>query len=571
MSYQILAHKYRPQTFDDVIGQETVTRTLKNSIKNGRVANAYIFCGPRGVGKTTVARLVSKMLNCENPLKDGPCNKCAQCREINSGSSIDVLEIDGASNRGIDEIRTLRENVKFMPSAGKFKVYIIDEVHMLTTEAFNALLKTLEEPPPHVKFIFATTESHKVLPTIMSRCQRFDFKRIPPKLTYERIMFISGQEKIDIDEKAALLIARSSDGSLRDGLVILDQMISFSDGKISRDDVLELLGMVHRESIFRLSLAIIGNDPVKVALLIDELINSGKDPVFITNNLIGHFRDLMILKTAGNPTADMAFSKDELDEMKGHAGKVSLEETLYILQNLSQCLLQMKGTLFTRAPLEITLIKLTRRGDVLAVRDILDRLEKLPVNTGEKPFDPAEPAASPPAADFKKSTGPAMTDEKERVEERMTRAQGPAGDGLDENTGPDEEDPLNDEKLLWESVLNYVKSRKMSVYTFLSHAKPVEFNKKRVILGFGQNHGFNKEVLEAKDNKDLIKEGILNVLGVSPKLEFKVLEFLGGSSEEGTVSRKKAAKIKESLNPHIQKVIDVFGGHIIRDNMEGNR
>jgi len=191
MSYQVLAQKYRPQVFDDIIGQEVVARTLKNSVTRGRVANAYIFCGPRGVGKTSVARLVSKALNCEEAAEKSPCNRCVSCEEITKGNNMDVLEIDGASNRGIDEIRALRENVKFSPSRGEFKIYIIDEVHMLTPEAFNALLKTLEEPPAHVKFIFATTEAHKVPPTIMSRCQRFDFKRIPPGLIFDRVMMIA--------------------------------------------------------------------------------------------------------------------------------------------------------------------------------------------------------------------------------------------------------------------------------------------------------------------------------------------------------------------------------------------
>ncbi|MFC1480614.1 DNA polymerase III subunit gamma/tau, partial [Candidatus Omnitrophota bacterium] len=346
MSYQVFAQKYRPQTFDDVIGQEAATRTLKNSVIRGRLANAYIFCGPRGVGKTSVARLLSKTLNCEMPPEKSPCNLCSSCREISQGNNIDVLEIDGASNRGIDEIRALRENVKFSPSKGKYKVYIIDEVHMLTQEAFNALLKTLEEPPAHVKFVFATTAPHKVLPTIMSRCQRFDFKKIPPKMIYDRVMDIAKKEKIDIDEKAALLISRSADGSLRDSLVILDQMVSFSGKKILPDDVIELLGMVHKDRIFELSDAVIDNDPGRVTRILDELINSGKDPVFVTNGLISHYRDLMILKTTGAPTSDMAFAADELEKLTQQLGKLSLEEILYILQNLSHCLTLMKGTMF---------------------------------------------------------------------------------------------------------------------------------------------------------------------------------------------------------------------------------
>ena len=273
MSYQVLAQKYRPQTFDSVIGQETVTRTLKNAVLKNRIANAYIFCGPRGVGKTSVARLLSKAMNCEQPPEKAPCNKCASCLEITQGNNIDVLEIDGASNNGVDEIRALRENVKFAPSKGKYKIYIIDEVHMLSQGAFNALLKTLEEPPAHVKFIFATTESHKVLATIMSRCQRFDFKKIPPSMIFDKIMDISKKEKINIDKKAALLIARAADGSLRDAIVILDQMVSFSGDKITSSDVVELLGMVHKDKMFDLSSAINEKDPGRVAKILDEKIH----------------------------------------------------------------------------------------------------------------------------------------------------------------------------------------------------------------------------------------------------------------------------------------------------------
>ena len=555
MSYQVLAQKYRPQTFEDVIGQEAVTRTLKNSILQGRIANAYIFCGPRGVGKTSIARLLSKILNCEKPMDKRPCNECYSCREISQGNNIDVLEIDGASNRGIDEIRALRENVKFSPSKGAYKIYIIDEVHMLTPEAFNALLKTLEEPPAHVKFIFATTEPHKVLPTIMSRCQRFDFKRIPPKMMFDRVMGIAKKEKIDVDEKAALLIARAADGSMRDALVILDQMVSFSTGKISADDVIELLGMVHKDKMFDLSDAVINSEPEKVISILDELVNNGKDPVFIANSLIAHYRDLMILKAAKGPTSDMVFSQDELDKLNEQLDKLTVEEILYILQNLSHCLGLMKGALFARAPLEIALVRLTKRGNAIALADVLEKLDGMGASPGRNipSVSSSDPGISPvrPVRPRSRNDSAAMDDPDEEAD----------------NNGTSEESGSNPE-FNWKTLLNYVRSKKMSVFTFLNAAKPVEFNSKRVVIGFDKEHAFNKEALETESNKNVIEEAVNKVLGASPRLEFTLLEFLDDSAEQDTAKTERVKIEKEVMGPVIEQAMDVFGGHVVRDLKE---
>lgn len=566
MSYQVLAQKYRPQTFDDVIGQEAATRTLTNSIKNQRIANAYIFCGPRGTGKTSVARLLSKTLNCEQPPEKAPCNRCDSCREISAGSNIDVLEIDGASNRGIDEIRALRENVKFSPSKGKYKIYIIDEVHMLTTEAFNALLKTLEEPPAHVRFIFATTEAHKVLPTIMSRCQRFDFKKIPPKLILDRINAIAGAEKIEIDEKAAIMIARAADGSLRDGLVILDQMVSFSGNKVLADDVVELLGMVHKDKMFQLSDAIIGRDTRAVAVTVDELINNGKDPVYIANSLINHFRDLMIIRSAGAPTRDMAFTPEETERINEQLEGLSLEDVLYILQNLSHCITLMKTAMFARAPLEITLIRLAKRADALSVEEMLKRLRDIEASYGTRSVQDSRTV--PPSG----STKPAASSEKKTPDALKKAA------SLNQ-TIEDETDTGNTlgrgdfetAQKHWRSVLHYVKSKKMSLFTFLNTAKPVEFDNNKVVIGFSNEYAFNKEVVEAGANKSLIEEAVNKVTGAQPRLEFAVLDFLGEEPPEKTNDKIKEKQLrdKEAMKPSIEGAMDVFGGHIVRDITEG--
>jgi DNA polymerase-3 subunit gamma/tau len=465
------------------------------------------------------------------------------------------MEIDGASNNRVDEIRILLENVQFSPSKGKYKIYIIDEVHMLSAGAFNALLKTLEEPPRHVKFIFATTEGQKVLPTIMSRCQRFDFKRISPGLILERLLAISDKEKIELDEKAALLIARAADGSLRDALVILDQMISFSGKKILSREVVELLGMVDKDIIFELTDHIIDNDSPAVLKLIDHMIDNGKDPVLITNTLISHFRDIMVLKSTKEPTADMAFSEDEIEKIEAQIDKLSQEEILYILQNLTHLLLVMKNAMSPRAPLEISLVRLTRRGDMLSISGILDTLKKKGLNSFVRPG--RERAADVvPGSEAAVNPAPGTTCEKNAIGKF-------AGVG-ENNDGDFAQDEFN-----WKAVLKYVKNKKVSAFTFLDPAKPVEISATKAVIGFGKEHSFNKEVLEAEANRKVVEEAINRITGMDLKVEFTILDFFGGRAEEPENERNKTAEVRKKMKPVIEKAMDVFGGHVVRDYMEG--
>src|SRR6266446_3811816 len=297
--YQVLARKWRPQQFDDVVGQEHVTTTLKNAIGQNRLAHAYLFVGPRGIGKTSTARIFAKALNCVKGPTATPCDKCDNCLEITGGRSLDVLEIDGASNNGVEQVRELRDTVRYAPARGKFKIYIIDEVHMLTTQAFNALLKTLEEPPAHVKFIFATTEPQKVLPTILSRCQRFDLSRIPAGLIAKHLKEIAKKEKVSIDDAALAAIARGAEGGLRDAESALDQLIAFCGNKIAEKDVLSVFGLVAHDKLAGLTDAIIDGEMNSALTIVKELDEVGKDLQRLLADLLDHYRNLLVLSLGG--------------------------------------------------------------------------------------------------------------------------------------------------------------------------------------------------------------------------------------------------------------------------------
>ena len=375
--HKALYRVYRPKNFSDVIGQEHIVRTLKNQIENNNVGHAYLFCGTRGTGKTSTAKIFSRAVNCTNLHNDEPCNECENCREILEDKTMDVVEIDAASNNSVDDIRELRENVKYSPAKAKYKVYIIDEVHMLSQGAFNALLKTLEEPPSYVIFILATTEPHKIPATILSRCQRFDFKRVTVKDISSRMRYICEKEGIEADEKALNLIARNSQGALRDALSILDQCISFEGNKISYNDVIELLGSVNIEQLFDLAESIIKEDTRKSLQILNDFIIWGKDVRNLVNDLIDHFRKLMVCKISNDLDEIISLPEETIDLLKQQAETIDTNNLIRILNILSETQDGMKISSNPRVLMEVTMMKIAQPMFDESKEALIKRIENL--------------------------------------------------------------------------------------------------------------------------------------------------------------------------------------------------
>jgi DNA polymerase-3 subunit gamma/tau len=376
MTYIVLARRWRPQQFSDIIGQDHVSTTLANAIETDRIAHSFIFSGPRGVGKTTTARIMAKALNCEKgPIKT-PCNKCSACESITKGSSLDVLEIDGASNRGIDEIRNLRENIRFTPSQGKYRIYIIDEVHMLTKEAFNALLKTLEEPPKHAIFIFATTEIHRVPATILSRCQRFDFKRIPTKTIIKHLEKICKDEKISISDEALLQIAKKADGSMRDAQSILDQIISYSGEEISTEEVASALGIIDQEIFFRFTEKIKSGDLKEILNLCQTIYREGYDLAEFLVGFEEHLRNILVTKTIGN-TELLNVSEHYAESYLKECENFEETDLLRYIQQVGDLQNSLKWATQAQLKFEIGLLKLAKMPTTISIEKILEKLDLL--------------------------------------------------------------------------------------------------------------------------------------------------------------------------------------------------
>lgn len=396
LDYQVLARRYRPQTFIEVLGQEAIVTTLKNAILYNRLAHAYMFCGSRGTGKTTLARVFAKALNCYHPAANRePCNECSSCKEIAAGTSLDVLEIDGASHRGIDDIRQINETVAYSASPGKYKIYIIDEVHMLTKEAFNALLKTLEEPPLRVKFFFATTEPHKVLPTILSRCQRFNLNRIPLEIIIQKLSLISNQQNVNIEEEALRLIANRAEGGMRDAESLLDQILAFHDGDITAQSVADVLGIMPREVFFSLDHAGKEGNLAIAFEIADQVFSQGKDVTHFMEVLVEHFRNILIIKLSGKAAPFLTLSIANREKYEQSAKVYTQEQCLTIIDFLVEAQAQIRFMPSARIALEALLLRILRIHQRISIDVLVRRLSELEQAVGLQSTEFPTPFAQP--------------------------------------------------------------------------------------------------------------------------------------------------------------------------------
>jgi len=552
MGYLPFARKWRPQDFDEIVGQEHITTTLKNAISMDRLHHAYLFTGPRGIGKTSTARIFSKALNCEKGASVKPCNTCSTCKEITAGSSMDVIEIDGASNRGIDEIRNLRETVKFSPSKGHFKIYIIDEVHMLTTEAFNALLKTLEEPPMHVKFIFATTEPHKVLPTILSRCQRFDFRRIQIKDITAKLREVCKVENLNIDEEAFLYIAKASDGSMRDAESILDQIASFSKGKVNLKDVIESLGMIDQETLFKSAELIINKDAKAGIHLVDGILNSGKDAKQFLTELLEHFRNIMIVKSGIDSDEIICLPKDSIARVKTQAGLLTQGDIFYIISVISNGLKMIKQLLPERIVLELSMIKLASRDSIVSVEEILSKLH---ASSGRTVSEAPKPVSAHPVHEeksfFKKILPIAENNKKPGTLNSPITSSAQASVSID----------ISRVKDAWPILVKAMAVKRMSISSYLAEGEPDSVKGNVIIIGFPKELSFHMEVLEEKNNKDAIEQALSQIMDTSIKMSFIPTDRKQKETVPDNNGMKEELKAKE---PGIDSALNIFGGRLFK-------
>jgi len=554
VSHVSFYRKWRPQTFEDVFGQERVTRTLQHAIAGNRIVHAYLFCGYRGTGKTTTARLLAKALNCERGPTPTPCNICVNCRAISDGNSLDVIEIDAASNRGIDEIRDLREKITRVPVGSRYNVYIIDEAHMLTTEAANALLKTLEEPPAHAVLVLVTTEPHRLPPTITSRTQRFDFKRIPQAAIMERLSQIAASEGFAVEEEALRLIARSADGALRDAESLLDQLSAFCQGTITTADVLTVLGVVEEEIAQELADAVIAGDAARCLAVAGHAIDEGRDARQVFRGLIDHFRDLLVVAVVEEPSTVVETSEGRLAALRAQSGRLSAAAIVQKLRVMTTAEAEARQTTQPRIALELALLRLARPDvdptlDGLAAR--VEALERRDDRTGiQAPAAPssAEAPAAPPASSGttqggraasrpsapRRSTprgavedtvaeGAAEIEEARprRPESRPPRATAPAAPrGTGGASGTVVEPGVSFEILLarWREVMDEVKQRTRTVHAFLLEGRPREVSGSEVLLGV--RHRFHMESLQDTKSRRVVEDALARVFGAPLRVRF---------------------------------------------------
>ena len=596
MSYLVLARKWRPQHFNEVIGQQPVVRTLQNGLKRNRVPHAMLFSGVRGVGKTTLARIMAKALNCQSEKEDRPCNQCDSCLEITKGSAVDLHEIDGASNRGIQEIRELKENIRFFPTKCRYKIIIIDEVHMLTTEAFNALLKTLEEPPKHVFFMFATTELHKIPITILSRCQRYELKRVPFTELHGFFKKVAEKEGVAVSAKALSVITREADGSVRDGLSLLDQMFSFGGDQVRDEDVIEVLGLVDHTVFEKLAASLLSGDLAQGLELLDRTYRAGIDIKRFANDLLSFFRTVLICKTSPHPEELLDISDMELQAAEKIAAGQSAETLYQYFHLLLQGIGQMHYSPRPKMILEMALIKAAQAGQVVPASVLLERFddifrESLSLSLQEvAQTDPVVVETNQPR-DIKEKDAPDLREPsavKEKVSEKQTLSPKTAETENKENRTsspkaekekPESEDeekteiiqpepsvakslaPATHQKDVrknWDDFAAYVKERKPWMSHVLQLCDRVEEHDNALIMIFSQ--ATDSKILEQSENMKLLTRYVQDFFQkeLKPRLRVRGGEDASGNSDDSVREERRAL----ANDPLVRMATEVFGGRV---------
>jgi DNA polymerase III subunit gamma/tau len=558
VSYQVFARKYRPQVFDDVLGQDHVVRTLKNAIQQRRLAHAYLFVGPRGTGKTSTARILAKAVNCVQGPTINPCGVCDSCREISQGISLDVLEIDGASNNSVDQIRELRDNVRFAPR-GKFKIYIIDEVHMLTQQAFNALLKTLEEPPAHVIFIFATTEPHKVLPTILSRCQRFDLRRIPALTIANHLEYIAGKEEVHLDQDAAAAIAVAAEGGLRDAESMLDQLVAFCGNTIAENQVLEVFGLTAEHVVANLTRAILRQTAADALAIVHQQSEAGKDLTKLLGDLLAFFRNLLIYKI------DPQSLREEISDharavLEELTSVVDTKRLLRLIEGTSEVEATIKWASNKKLHLEIALIRAIQTLSEVNLENVIDALENL---RGASVSPPAKEVKNTPAEEKRAIKEPG----KEEAAPKQVTGTWPSSDASEVASPADHPlqtietrtKPNEPEESAWPRILEAIRHRRPLIVSWLEPATPLYPERGTLKLAFPKDHSIALESLSRPNNRKILEDVAGEILGGTWKLEFELRDDLSVPRVEiGPLNPVDVFK----NDPMIQKALEIFKAEI---------
>jgi len=566
MAHVSLYRKYRPAAFDQVMGQEHVTRTLVNAIESGKISHAYLFAGSRGTGKTSTAKLLAKALNCVNGPTATPCGKCDSCLAISAGTSLDVIEMDAASNRGIDDIRDIRDKVAFSTVEGRYKVYILDEAHMLTKEASNAFLKVLEEPPGHVIFVLCTTEAHKVLPTIQSRCQRFEFRRPDAGMVLEVLKGIAAAEKIDIDEAGLAAIARSSAGAFRDAIGALDQLATFCDKKITMADVLAMLGTVESELLFE-AVDIVASEDARGALLfVNRLADQGKDFAQFAQELIGHLRNIFLLQQLDDyPPGIITVADEDLSRLKGQSRLLSPGSVVRFVELLAGALAEMKRGSDSRLQLELAFIRMTQPQVDMSTKSMLYRLDQLEsrikggVARGDSGSGASVRGGNGPVRSAEAPSGgqaqPAAGEDNAAAEGSNSGPDTSGGSDTPEPAPPAEAtDPrleLSIDKIVraWSVILDQVKKKKIPLYSLLREARPLELEGNVLVLAFPTGAEFHKAQVEKPNYAEVIREVLREMTGAGLNVRCVIAE---GESAQATAPRE------ERDGPTAEELIAMF-------------